>query len=240
MAEIILHATPAPPRAPAPSAASAARARSPASCTAWAPTRHPHGRLARAARRAHHRAGPERRDPPRARRRARTPTLVKDMQRHPVRRNVLHVDFLRVDLDKTVDVEVPITLEGEAEAVTREGGVVDQMLTVAAHHRQAERHPVGPHHRHLRPRDRPRAARQRHRAARRASPPRSTPRRPSSPASTACPMPTSCPRAPRARRPTRAPRAKRAPRARAARRPRPSRRRRRPATRRRLEGGDEG
>jgi large subunit ribosomal protein L25 len=60
---------------------------------------------------------------------ASTPTLVKDMQRHPVRRNVLHVDFLRVDLDKTVDVEVPISLEGEAELVSREGGVVDQMLT---------------------------------------------------------------------------------------------------------------
>jgi len=58
----------------------------------------------------------------------RTPTLVKDMQRHPVRRNVLHVDFIRVDLDKTVDVEVSISLEGEAEAVNREGGVVDQVL----------------------------------------------------------------------------------------------------------------
>ena len=58
----------------------------------------------------------------------RTPTLVKDMQRHPVRRNVLHVDFIRVDLDKTVDVEVTIHLEGEAELVNREGGVVDQVL----------------------------------------------------------------------------------------------------------------
>jgi large subunit ribosomal protein L25 len=58
-----------------------------------------------------------------------TPTLVKDMQRHPVRRNVLHVDFIRVDLDKTVDVEVSISLEGEAEKVGREGGVVDQVLT---------------------------------------------------------------------------------------------------------------
>jgi large subunit ribosomal protein L25 len=58
----------------------------------------------------------------------RTPTLLKDMQRHPVRRNVLHVDFIRVDLDKTVDVEVTIHLEGEAEAVNREGGVVDQVL----------------------------------------------------------------------------------------------------------------
>jgi large subunit ribosomal protein L25 len=58
-----------------------------------------------------------------------TPTLVKDIQRHKVRRDVLHVDFIRVDLSKTVDVEVTIHLEGEAEAVAREGGVVDQVLT---------------------------------------------------------------------------------------------------------------
>jgi large subunit ribosomal protein L25 len=58
-----------------------------------------------------------------------TPTLVKEMQRHPVRRNVLHVDFIRVDLNKPVDVEVSISLEGEAEAVTRENGVVDQTMT---------------------------------------------------------------------------------------------------------------
>lgn len=57
-----------------------------------------------------------------------SPTLVKDMQRHPVRRDILHVDFIRVDLDKTVDVEVSISLEGEAELVSREGGVVDQVL----------------------------------------------------------------------------------------------------------------
>ncbi len=58
-----------------------------------------------------------------------TPTLVKDIQRHKVRRDVLHVDFIRVDLNKPVDVEVSIHLEGEAEAVNREGGVVDQVLT---------------------------------------------------------------------------------------------------------------
>ncbi len=60
----------------------------------------------------------------------RQPTLVKEMQRHPVRRNVLHVDFIRVDLNKPVDVEVAIHLEGEAEAVQREGGVIDQTLNV--------------------------------------------------------------------------------------------------------------
>jgi large subunit ribosomal protein L25 len=58
----------------------------------------------------------------------RTPTLVKDMQRHKVRRDVMHVDFIRVDLDKTVDVEVPIHLEGEAELVARENGVIDHVL----------------------------------------------------------------------------------------------------------------
>jgi large subunit ribosomal protein L25 len=59
----------------------------------------------------------------------RTPTLVKEVQRHKVRRDVLHVDFIRVDLNKPVDVEVPVHLEGEAEAVMAEDGVIDQVLT---------------------------------------------------------------------------------------------------------------
>lgn len=58
----------------------------------------------------------------------RTPTLVKEIQRHKVRRDVLHVDFIRVDLDKPVEVEVAIHLEGEAEAVTAGNGVVDQVM----------------------------------------------------------------------------------------------------------------
>lgn len=58
-----------------------------------------------------------------------TPTLVKDIQRHKVRRDVLHVDFIRVDLNKPVDVEVPVQLEGEATLVAQENGVVDQVLT---------------------------------------------------------------------------------------------------------------
>ena len=55
-------------------------------------------------------------------------TLVKEIQRHPVRRDVVHVDFLRVDPKKTVDVEVSIELTGEAEGVTRLGGIVQQLL----------------------------------------------------------------------------------------------------------------
>jgi large subunit ribosomal protein L25 len=55
-------------------------------------------------------------------------TLVKEIQRHPVRRDVVHIDFLRVDPKKTIDVEVSIELVGEAEGVTRAGGIVQQLL----------------------------------------------------------------------------------------------------------------
>ena len=41
--------------------------------------------------------------------------IIKDLQRHPIRRNVLHVDFLRVDPDAGVAVEVPLVLVGEAK-----------------------------------------------------------------------------------------------------------------------------
>src|SRR5205814_10623624 len=55
-------------------------------------------------------------------------TIVKEMQRHPIKRNVLHIDFLRVSRDIAIEVDVPIVLEGEAEQVTREGGLVEQAL----------------------------------------------------------------------------------------------------------------
>lgn len=54
--------------------------------------------------------------------------IIKDLQRHPVRRNVLHVDFLRVDPDAAVAVEVPLVLVGEAKKVESRRGIVDQPL----------------------------------------------------------------------------------------------------------------
>lgn len=53
------------------------------------------------------------------------PTLVKDIQRHPVKRNVQHIDFIQVDLNEEVIVHVPVRLVGEAKAVEAEGGLVD-------------------------------------------------------------------------------------------------------------------
>jgi large subunit ribosomal protein L25 len=55
-------------------------------------------------------------------------SIVKDMQRDPVRRDVTHVDFLRIDRDAEISVEVPIVLVGEAEAVERENGNVTHSL----------------------------------------------------------------------------------------------------------------
>lgn len=53
------------------------------------------------------------------------PAIVKDIQRHPVRRTVAHVDFIQVNLDEEITVAVPVRLEGEASAVAAGGGLVD-------------------------------------------------------------------------------------------------------------------
>ncbi|MBS57740.1 MAG: 50S ribosomal protein L25 [Chloroflexi bacterium] len=53
--------------------------------------------------------------------------FVREIQRHPVTENILHVDFLRVDTSKAVRAEVPIILEGLAPASQR-GGTLMQPL----------------------------------------------------------------------------------------------------------------
>lgn len=49
--------------------------------------------------------------------------LLKDMQRHPFKQQVLHIDFLRVDKNKEVHVNVPVHFINE-EAVAKKGGAV--------------------------------------------------------------------------------------------------------------------
>ena len=53
-------------------------------------------------------------------------SIVKDIQRHPTRRDVLHVDFIRLDPNADVEVEVPLILTGEARKVHQVSGMVDQ------------------------------------------------------------------------------------------------------------------
>jgi len=54
-------------------------------------------------------------------------TLARQVQRHPVRGDLVHVDFIRVRTDVAISAEVAIHLEGEAEG-SKSGGVVDQQL----------------------------------------------------------------------------------------------------------------
>ena len=55
-------------------------------------------------------------------------TIVKDLQRHPVRNEVVHVDFLVVNRDEVVTIDTPIVLQGESEAVKAANGTIDQQL----------------------------------------------------------------------------------------------------------------
>lgn len=49
------------------------------------------------------------------------PSILKEAQFHPVKDNVLHVDFLRINEEKPVEIEIPVVLDGLAEGV-RAGG----------------------------------------------------------------------------------------------------------------------
>ena len=51
-----------------------------------------------------------------------TYTLVRNISIHPVTDKVIHVDFLRVDLDKPIEAQVPILLINQEDAPGTRGG----------------------------------------------------------------------------------------------------------------------
>jgi large subunit ribosomal protein L25 len=53
------------------------------------------------------------------------PAVVKELQRHPIRRTVNHIDFLQVNMNEEITVSIGVRLEGEAKAVLDIGGLVD-------------------------------------------------------------------------------------------------------------------
>ena len=59
---------------------------------------------------------------------ARHLAMARQLQRHPLRGTVSHVDFVIVRRDEIVAAEVPVRLEGEAEEVNRADGVIEQQL----------------------------------------------------------------------------------------------------------------
>ena len=54
-------------------------------------------------------------------------TLARQIQRHPTRGDLVHVDFVRIRRDVAVTAEVPLHLVGEAPG-SRDGGLVEQLI----------------------------------------------------------------------------------------------------------------
>ncbi len=54
--------------------------------------------------------------------------LIRELQRHPVERNIMHVDFYEIHEGETVTVTVPIHIEGSPDGVRNAGGTLDQVL----------------------------------------------------------------------------------------------------------------
>jgi large subunit ribosomal protein L25 len=55
-------------------------------------------------------------------------TLIREIQRHPIKRQILHVDFQALVAGEKVTVSIPIVLIGIPEGVRLEGAVLDQTL----------------------------------------------------------------------------------------------------------------
>lgn len=53
--------------------------------------------------------------------------MVKERQIHPLRRELIHVDFVEIDVKKPVVVSVPLKLSGKSESVVL-GGKLDHVL----------------------------------------------------------------------------------------------------------------
>ena len=55
-------------------------------------------------------------------------TLIREIQRHPFKRHVLHVDFLELVAGEKITVSIPLVLHGVPEGVRLGGGILEQML----------------------------------------------------------------------------------------------------------------
>jgi len=54
-------------------------------------------------------------------------TLIREIQRHPVRPDIIHVDFYEIHADEKVTLRVPVHLVGTPDGVRNAGGVLDQV-----------------------------------------------------------------------------------------------------------------
>ncbi len=56
-----------------------------------------------------------------------TRALIREIQRHPIRPDIIHVDFYEIHSGEKVTLEVPVHLVGAPDGVRNGGGVLDQV-----------------------------------------------------------------------------------------------------------------
>jgi large subunit ribosomal protein L25 len=56
-------------------------------------------------------------------------TLIREIQRHPFKKQILHVDFQELVAGEKVSVNVPILLVGTPEGVRNSGGILSQVMS---------------------------------------------------------------------------------------------------------------
>lgn len=54
--------------------------------------------------------------------------LIREIQRHPLRPDIIHVDFYEIRAEERVTLEVPVHLMGVPDGVRNGGGVLDQVM----------------------------------------------------------------------------------------------------------------
>lgn len=55
-------------------------------------------------------------------------TLIRELQRHPVKRDILHVDFQELVAGEKVTIRVPLKFVGTPEGVRTGGGILDETV----------------------------------------------------------------------------------------------------------------
>lgn len=54
--------------------------------------------------------------------------LIKEIQHHPYKDDIVHVDFHKIALDEMIKVKVAIAAKGEAMGVTRDAGILERIM----------------------------------------------------------------------------------------------------------------
>ena len=55
-------------------------------------------------------------------------TLIREVQRHPIKQGILHVDFQEIHAGEKIRIEIAVHLVGTPEGVRNQGGILDQVL----------------------------------------------------------------------------------------------------------------